>query len=281
MTIQAVPGLLPLIDRYDAFLVDQFGVLHDGRTPYPGAVEAMAALHAAGKRVLVLTNSGKRSEPNRQRVVRIGFPDGAFEVLSSGEVAWRAIQDGSLGAPFVPGSTVHVVGRPGDDYGIAALAVEQVERPEDADFLLIAASDAPRTGLDAYRRLLAPAAAKAIPALCCNPDIDMLTDHGLQPAPGAIAGLYRELGGRVVMIGKPHAAIYGRALAMLGPILPSRILAVGDSLEHDIQGAKAAGIDAALVRTGILADLDATSLERVADQLGVHPDFVLPAFALS
>jgi HAD superfamily hydrolase (TIGR01459 family) len=280
MSLDAVSGLRPILDRFDAFLVDQFGVLHDGRTPYPGAVEAMAALHRAGKRVLVLTNSGKRSEPNRQRVARIGFPEGIFDVLSSGEVAWQGIRDGSLGAPFVTGSAVHVVGRPGDDYGIADLGVVQAGRPQDADFLLIAASDAPHTGLDQYRRLLAPAAARRIPALCCNPDVEMLTDQGLQPAPGAIAALYRDLGGAVVMVGKPHEAIYRHALAMLEPIPPSRILAVGDSLEHDIVGAKAAGVAAALVRTGILAELDADGLDRLTQRLGIHPDFVLPAFAL-
>jgi HAD superfamily hydrolase (TIGR01459 family) len=280
VTIEALPGIRPLIDRYDAFLVDQFGVLHDGRSPYPGAVAAMTALHRAGKRVLVLTNSGKRSEPNRQRVLRLGFPDGAFDVLSSGEVAWRGIRDGSLGAPFMTGRAVFVIGRPGDDYGVAELGAAVADAPEHADFLLIAASDAPRTSLEDYRRLLARAAAKGIPALCCNPDMDMLTEQGLQPAPGAIAALYRGLGGHVVMVGKPDAAIYRHALALLDSVRPSRILAVGDSLEHDIQGAKSAGFDAALVRTGILADLDEGGLDRLTERLGIRPDIVLPAFAL-
>jgi HAD superfamily hydrolase (TIGR01459 family) len=280
MSFESLTGIRPLIERYDAFLVDQFGVLHDGQAPYPGAVDALGALHAAGKRVLILTNSGKRSHKNRERVIRLGFPGDAFEVLSSGEVAWQGIRDGSLGAPFVEGSAVHVIGRPGEDYGVGDLDLRQVDDPGDADFVLIAASDAPRMNLDRYRQHLAVAAERGVPALCCNPDINMLTEFGLQPAPGAIAALYRELGGSVLMVGKPHQAIYCRALAMLDGIPASRIVAVGDSLEHDIRGAHGAGIGTALVRTGILADLTPDELERLTARLDARPDVVLPAFRL-
>ena len=80
-------GLAELADRFDVFVLDQFGVLHDGSTPYPGAVDALRLLKAAGKHILLLSNSGKRSAPNEARLVRLGFePDSWDHFLSSGEV---------------------------------------------------------------------------------------------------------------------------------------------------------------------------------------------------
>src|SRR3546814_12878452 len=83
-----VAGLGALAPRYDVFLLDQFGVLHDGTTAYPGAIDCLEALQAAGKRSIVLSNSGQRSAPNRERLARLGVPPGLYEdLVTSGEVA--------------------------------------------------------------------------------------------------------------------------------------------------------------------------------------------------
>lgn len=59
--VREIPALSAVADAYDAFLVDQYGVLRDGRGPYPGAAETLVRLKQAGKRVIILSNSGKRS----------------------------------------------------------------------------------------------------------------------------------------------------------------------------------------------------------------------------
>jgi ribonucleotide monophosphatase NagD (HAD superfamily) len=68
-----IEPMAPLIERYDAFLIDQFGVLIDGTTAYTGAVDALAHIAHIGKPVVILSNSGKRSEPNCDRVVSFWF----------------------------------------------------------------------------------------------------------------------------------------------------------------------------------------------------------------
>ncbi|TFZ33930.1 TIGR01459 family HAD-type hydrolase, partial [Pseudomonas syringae] len=76
-SIREIPGLSAIAGAFDAFLVDQYGVLRDGRGPYPGAAETLVRLKQAGKRVIVLSNSGKRSTENDRRLAELGFERGS------------------------------------------------------------------------------------------------------------------------------------------------------------------------------------------------------------
>ena len=261
-----VEGLAAVASLYDAFVLDQFGVIHDGRKLYPGSAEALARLAGTGKPVLVLTNSGKRAGPNRDRLQRMGVdPAHLTAVISSGEVLWRQI-DGGACRPTGP---VCIIGKSGDAYGFDDLGLAFTDTPEDAGLLLILGSNAPDTSLAAYRERLAPAAGRGIAALCANPDRQMLTSRGLQPAPGAIAAAYEGLGGRVDYVGKPHRAIYDAALAVAAVGNARRALCIGDSLTHDVVGARAAGCSAMLVRTGLSQNRDDSSLRQECRRLGV------------
>jgi HAD superfamily hydrolase (TIGR01459 family) len=270
---RAVEGLAALVGEFDGFVVDQYGVLHDGTRPYPGAVAALARLAALAKPVVLLTNSSKRAARNAARMAALGFdPATIHGIVSSGEIAWQGIRSGSLGPPFNAGRRVFLIGHAGDDdYELGPLDVTVVVDPAAADFLLIAGSDVPAVSLADYERLLQPAAAAGIPALCINPDKLRFTPSGLLPAPGVIAECYEGLGGPVTYIGKPHPAIYHHAVAALPPATRNRILAIGDSAEHDVRGGAAAGLATALVLTGVQAG-------GAANAALPQPDFILPAF---
>lgn len=273
---ERITGLRAVADRFEGVCVDQFGVMHDGQQPYPGALEALTRLTEAGKAVIVLTNSGKRAAPNVERIVSIGFPRACFtDLVSSGEVAWNGLRTGAFGPPFVAGARLGLIGKAGDDYGLDDLGLVLTEAWSTAGGLLILGSDCPRTPLAQYRALLAPAARAKVPVLCCNPDVTMLTRHGLQPSAGAIAALYAELGGAVTFVGKPHPAIYRQAGRSAG-VTPDRLLAIGDSLDHDIAGGAAAGLKTALVRTGVLAALDETAFAAALAAAPHQPDYILP-----
>lgn len=274
-----ITGLAAVADGFDAVLVDQFGVLHDGQRPYPGAADVLARLTAAGKPVIVLTNSGRRAEPNMARLDRFGIPRAFYATLmSSGEVTWQGLRTGSFGHPFEAGGRACVIGRDGDDYGLDDLGLTRVADPGAADFLVIAGSNCPATSLDQYSNRLALAAARHVPALCANPDGQMMTPDGLQPAPGAIARLYEGLGGRVTYVGKPYPAIYAQALKAAGSWV-KRVLCVGDSLDHDVLGGAEAGFATALVRRGVLEGVDDANLARMIDGAPRRPDYVLQSFA--
>lgn len=250
-----IEGLVEIAGRYDGMLIDQFGVLHDGSKLYPGSLEVLAELHTLAIPVAVMTNSGKRAGANVTRLTQMGIPRDHFvDAVSSGEVAYDLLRSS-------PAKRAFIIGKEGDDYGFDHF--ELVARPEDADVLLILGSNAPKTSLADYGRLLRGV---TVPAICCNPDKLMLTSSGLQPAPGAIAALYESQGGKVRWIGKPYRDIYDYALRLIGK--PQRVLCIGDSAEHDVGGGRGAGLATLLVKTGVSEGL--TRFEPEPDYLMEH-----------
>lgn len=271
------PTTLPdLAESYDAFLVDQFGVLLDGSAAYTWAAAGLAMLAATGKPVILLSNSGKRSEPNAIRLIRLGFRREDFRlVLSSGEAAWRHLSHRA----YPHGTRVWLHARDGDTSAIEGLGLILTDTPAEAALLLLAGSQADVLTLDDYHAMLAPAAGK-VPMLCTNPDIEMLTPNGPRPGAGRIAQLYAELGGEVEWIGKPHPLIYHEAARLLPGIPAHRILCIGDSPAHDIAGGHRAGHKTCLVRTGLHAGASDEDLPALClAEAGVLPDHTLPRFA--
>lgn len=250
-----INGLHEIASRFDGMLIDQFGVIHDGQTLYPGTARVLAELHRLDIPVAVMTNSGKRAEANRQRLVKMGVPRDHFvDAISSGEVAFSGLT----------ARKAFLIGKDGEDYGFDGISF--VSDPHDAEIILILGSNAPKTSLEDYRKLLTGI---TLPAICCNPDKLMLTPQGLMPAPGAIAALYEEMGGSVTWIGKPYPQIYREAARLIGN--PARILCIGDSAEHDVAGGRGAGFSTLLVLQGVSAGYDPATLSP-------QPDYVMDAF---
>ncbi len=268
-----------LAECHDAFLIDQFGVLMSGDGPYPGAAEALSRLAQWGKPVIILSNSGKRSEPNCARLVQNRFERADFlTVLTSGEVAHHHISS-ELGRSIPCGGKVFVLIRDGDRPPLDGLELERTDDTAAADLLLIVSRD-PARPLPAFVPALKKLAARRVPCLCVNPDMKMLTPTGLMSSAGHLARMYADLGGDVSWFGKPHGLIYERAMQLLAPVAPARTLCIGDSLAHDIRGGRDAGCRTALVRTGIHAGLSDAQLVAEIDESGLCPDHYLPAFRI-
>lgn len=272
-----IAHLSEISSEFDAFFIDQFGVLLDGRKPYPGAAEALMALGGLGKPIILLSNSGKRGEANARRLVQLGFSRDSFqEVLSSGEVAHAQLAS-AIGTdlPAVPKIWLH--SRDGDLSAVEGLPVALTATPETADLLLLSASNADTIELDDYIRLLKPAAEKAVPCWCTNPDIVMLMGQDPKPGAGRIAKEYEAMGGPLKLIGKPYPAIYEEAATRLMLDRP-RVLCIGDSIEHDIAGGAAAGHQTCLVGTGIHAGSTFEEMSEEARAAGTMFDYYIPAF---
>ncbi len=274
-----VSGMGDLVDRFDAFLIDQFGVLRDGRGPYPGAAETLSRLKAAGKAIIILSNSGKRSAENDRRLAALGFDPQSWDwFLTSGEVAWRILDAESTNADVGAPRKCLLISRDNDTSPLDGLDMVRTERGDDADFILLAASEGDVYPLSHYEALLAPAAKRGVSCLCTNPDKIMLTKAGTAFGAGRIAELYAELGGTVRWIGKPFADMYVTALDFLVGIAPDRICCIGDSIEHDIAGAAEAGLKSALVTTGILAKASEEERRVLFVEHTATPDFIMPKF---
>ncbi|MBW5434947.1 TIGR01459 family HAD-type hydrolase [Bradyrhizobium canariense] len=252
MTIaRTITGLRTIADHFDHVLLDQWGTLHEGMTVFPAAHDCVRRLHEAGKRILILSNSGKRASSNQRRLATLGLsPDIYDGVLSSGEVTWQSLKARAQ-TPFTDlGQACFLISRDGDRSIVDELDLALVPDITSADFILLAGLDDSVAEPEPWRERLTVAAVRKLPMLCANPDLVMFGVTGLIPAPGALAAFYQRLGGRVSFIGKPHAPMFAAALERLGHPSPDRILVIGDSIDHDIAGGRAAGMLTLLVGAG-------------------------------
>jgi HAD superfamily hydrolase (TIGR01459 family) len=286
--VMALTGIAPLASAFDGFIIDQWGVLHDGTRAYPQAAECLRRLREAGRRVVVLSNSGRREAANVRLLEETGFPaDFYVRVVSAGEDAREALAKRVNPFHARLGTRYFAFTRAGDDSLLAGLPLERVERIEDAQFLVVIGIDSPRRSGAEYEEDLQRALACGLPMVCANPDLTRVSPDGLVDAPGLLARRYEESGGEVFIHGKPHPAIYGSCLEALG-CDPGRVVAIGDSLEHDVLGASRAGLKSAFVCGGIHADelgapwghLPAPqAMRRLLAQAPARPDYLVPAFA--
>lgn len=263
--VPVLSGLSEIVDRYDGYVVDLWGVMHDGARPYPGACETLRALRAAGKQVVMLSNAPRRAAAAIARSAQVGVtPDLYDHLMSSGEETWQALAARSdpwyarLGRRVLLFAAVH------DRPFLAGLGLEEARGPGDADFLLVTGAAAGESVAD-YETRLAAAATAGIPMVCANPDLEVIHDGRREICAGALAARYEALGGTVRYHGKPHPSVYHTCFDLLGQPDPSRIVAIGDSLRTDIAGANGVGIDSLLVTGGIHA-------EELGAASGEHPD---------
>ena len=271
----SISGLSSIVDRYDAFLLDQFGVMHDGKTALPGALECFTELAKRNKKLIVLSNTSRRRDHALSKLPKIGFDS---ELLSgfvcSGELAWQHMSEHCRGQRclWISWSEDFMAWQAdyldGTDVGLGSAL--------EADFVLVHGSHqlrdsqdgsaAASTGLApgeegefsaALEAALATCLARGLPMLCANPDLFVTFPDGSRGnMPGLIAERYEELGGRVTYFGKPHRPAFDAALALLqaeAKVEPARVLHIGDSLAHDVRGASAAGVDSLFVAGGIHA----------------------------
>ena len=253
--IPILAGLGEIAGRYDGFILDLWGVVHNGKRPLPGVIGCLERLRAEGKTTCLLSNAPRRIDSLIGRLTEIGVPRTLYDhLMSSGEATHDA-----LAAP--PDAFHRDLGRyclhmgPSRDTSVYdGLDLEIVDRPEGADFVLNTGILHESDTVDDYADLLAACAALDLPMVCANPDLVVVVGDTPSICAGALALRYEELGGRVAYHGKPHAAVYRRCFALMPKIDRSRILAVGDSFRTDIAGANAAGIDSLLVAGGIHAD---------------------------
>jgi HAD superfamily hydrolase (TIGR01459 family) len=274
MQLRLISGMRELASRYDAFIVDLWGVVHNGIAPMPGAVECLHALRERGKRVALLSNAPRRADDVVRRIAAIGVPADCYDqVMSSGEEAWQYLyrRDDPFYAAL--GRRCLHIGSERDLEIREGLDLDVVESPEDAEFILNTGPAGWDDRIEDYEPLLRAALGRDLPMVCANPDLVVMQGKRLVLCAGALAKWYEEAGGRVRWHGKPFRSVYETSLGLLGVADRSRLLAIGDSLGTDLAGASGAGIDALLIAGGIHA-------EEFGVASGGPPDLVRVAAAL-
>jgi HAD superfamily hydrolase (TIGR01459 family) len=291
-----VSGLGALADRYDVFVLDQYGVLHNGGKLLPGCADTLRRLHEMGKKLIILSNTSKRRQSLVDELPGRGFEaEWLYGAICSGEVCHEALRgyDGQkavvLGwstrssAEYLTGTGVELANL--DDANILVAYGPDVISTRDGDI----DTGFMRSGdLGPYRETLERAADAGLLMLCANPDQRSLHSDGttLLYMPGTLADAYAALGGEVIAYGKPGVAHFNEAIRLAGVTDTSRVIHVGDSLKHDIAGAHATGIDSLFVvesgvhAEAICADVDWPRDPRAAvERLATKFDSPMPTFA--
>jgi HAD superfamily hydrolase (TIGR01459 family) len=173
------------------------------------------------------------------------------DVLSSGELTWRALKHRTAPWAKALGNRCLHIGPDRDLSVFEGLGLEKIAEPGAGAFILNTGPWRDGEQVADYQALLDGAWAYAMPMICANPDIEVIRAGQRIICAGALAARYAEMGGAVHSFGKPHGGAYTACLELMEITDIARLLAVGDSLATDIRGAVAAGVDSVLVTSGI------------------------------
>jgi HAD superfamily hydrolase (TIGR01459 family) len=252
-TLRFVEGLRGLVADKNVVLSDIWGVVHNGLESFPEACEALHTFRSQGGTVILITNAPRPADSVQRQLRKLGVADATYDaIVSSGDLTRHFVADH-------PGRKVFWLG-PERDNSIHR-GLDPVLAPlDEADYIVCTGlmDDETETAED-YRVMMTQARRRKLPLICANPDIVVERGDRLIYCAGAIAELYRELGGEVIFYGKPHRPIYERAIELaaerLGePPKLNRVLAIGDSVRTDLAGAHGFGIDCLFVTRGIHAE---------------------------
>jgi HAD superfamily hydrolase (TIGR01459 family) len=263
-------GIREIVDRYDLFLFDQFGVLHDGVRPVDGTIEMLEELKKLNKTAIIVSNTSSRSNIAARRLNEMGFSSSSFDggVVTSGESAHKWIHslclaEGRKRCCFITWRDGKAYSAHGANSFLASLNVE-ISAAEEADFIFfhgtqsIADTDPTSSGTpiklyddgdvndEVLQRSLREAARRGIPAICANLDIVAMIPSGAAYMPGLLKKSYENIGGTCVGFGKPNKEYFATAYKMASSVhrekfgisenVKLRAIHVGDSVHHDIAG---------------------------------------------
>jgi HAD superfamily hydrolase (TIGR01459 family) len=252
-TPQFTRNLRDIIDGVDVILSDIWGVVHNGLKAWPDACAALAEFRRQGGKVVLITNAPRPADSVQRMLRRLHVADDVYDaIVSSGDLTRGYIDEHRTQRVFHIG--------PERDHSLFEGFGVAFGDVEDADYIVCSGLfDDETENAEDYRATLTRARERDLFLVCANPDIVVERGDKLIFCAGALAELYATLGGKVLFAGKPHAPIYDRALALAAKagaasILPTRVLAIGDSVRTDLEGANAAGFRCLFVTSGIHAD---------------------------
>jgi HAD superfamily hydrolase (TIGR01459 family) len=244
--IPVFEGVAGLSTDRKAWLCDVWGVLHEGVTAFPQAIEACRMFRRQGGEIVLISNSPRPSGPVLEHLAQIGVPRDCFDaIVTSGDVT-RGFVETYLGAP------VFHLGPERDKVFFDGLAVELVPAAHASVAVCTGFFDEDREAPEDYDAMLAAFGARGVPMICANPDLYVERGTKLLPCAGLLAQRYAALGQTVLQAGKPYAPIYDLALKKLSkPLRRQDLLAIGDGVDTDIKGAYEQGIDAIYVASRV------------------------------
>ena len=272
---QIVNALSDISAQYDALFVDLWGCVHNGVRAFDAANKALIKYRAGGGIVVLVTNSPRPRAQVEQQLADFGVARDAWDsIASSGDSARSALFLGAVG------QKIYFIGTDAELPFFEPLKL--IDDPiqishvpiEEAEGIVCTGLPTADGTPDDVRAPLLYAKQKGLKLLCANPDIIVDRGEKREWCAGAVAQAYTEMGGTSLYFGKPHAPIYDLARRRLSAIRPNisddRILAIGDGITTDIQGAIGEGIDSLFITGGLAAKETATVTQPDPEKLSQY-----------
>ena len=234
--------LADIFENYDTFIIDLWGVMHNGVALNPNAIEAVDKLNKNSKKIVFLSNAPRPSSKVINFLLKMKMNKKYLEhVMTSGEAAMRAINQKKFGKTFF-----HL--GPSRDISLFEKVKNNRTDLQSCDFILCTGLfDEYDNDLDYYKKFLLKHVSKKL--ICTNPDLIVHRGSIEELCAGSVAKVFEDLGGEVIYFGKPHKEIYNMCF---GP--NEKVLAIGDNLRTDIKGANNLNIDCVFISNGVHRD---------------------------
>jgi HAD superfamily hydrolase (TIGR01459 family) len=278
--MKIINSLREVIDSYKLFIIDIYGVIHDGTDLYPDVLEALKYLKLQDKKIIFLSNAPRRSARTIKVLHDLGITEEHYDyLLTSGEFAYYHFEEEAK-------LKYYYLGPEQDKYLLEGTIHEEVSNPKDANIAIVTGLT-PEQKVDDLLPEIEAIRSANLEMHCINPDIFVIKKNNKSHfCAGAIAVKYKELGGKVVYYGKPYSDIYDEVIAEFN-YKKSDILCIGDGLHTDIKGANENALDSLLITSGMhINELgldygetpDMQKLENLCKDYAAIPNYVASLF---
>tara|TARA_B100001123_G_scaffold433264_1_gene557669 strand:+ start:1538 stop:2362 length:825 start_codon:yes stop_codon:yes gene_type:complete len=236
-------GLREIFNNYDAFLIDIWGVLHNGVSLNSGAIEVLDNLRKNNKKFVLITNAPRPKKSVSKFLTKLNLNKIYYQnIFTSGDAALNSLKTNLHGKSFF-----HLGPKRDMD-----LFYEFKDKRRDtidlAEFILCTGLfDDNENDLSYYKNLLKKKINKKM--VCTNPDLFVNRGIKKEYCAGSIAKIFEEMEGKVIYYGKPYPEIYESCIQD-----EQKILVIGDNLNTDIKGANNMFYDSLFIKKGIHLD---------------------------
>tara|TARA_B100000378_G_scaffold123289_1_gene99495 strand:- start:301 stop:1152 length:852 start_codon:yes stop_codon:yes gene_type:complete len=269
--IKKINNFQDIEDNYDALICDVWGVIHNGRELFEGINDCLVNFRSKQKPVVLLSNAPRPSKYIERMLNQLGLDRKSYnEIVTSGDLTMSVLNESHYG------SKCYHIGPDRDLNIFDGVNVSRVSL-EEADFLFVTGLfDDETEDENSYSSILDESKKRNLKLVCANPDIVVQRGEKLIPCAGAISKKYKEIGGKVVNIGKPFSPIFDKAVNLIKGINENqnpRIVVIGDGLETDIKGANILKMDSLLVLGGLFASESERNIIEVLKKKNIFPSY--------
>jgi len=271
--LKELEHLSEIYKNYDTFVIDLWGVIHNGIKLNPKAIEAVDQLKNEEKKVIFLSNAPRPSTKVVDFLLKMKMDRKYLSnVMTSGEAAMHAINQNKFGERFF-----HL--GPPRDTAIFDKIKKNKTTIDSCEFILCTGlfdEDDPdinklqlhENDLNYYKNFLIKHISKKL--VCTNPDLTVHRGDKEEYCAGYIAKIFEELGGKAIYYGKPHKEVYNMCFES-----SEKVLAIGDNLRTDIKGANNLNIDCVFISNGVHRDEfnNISELTKLLDKYKVKANF--------